>query len=327
MLRALCFSKDRPLQLEAFIESLMHYTGLEASDISVVYTSSAGITYDTLIARHPDVDWVVETDFQRDLKAVLAKVEGYVLLGCDDVVFKDYFDLNTPIRTLQNDPDIFGFSLRLGTNIRFVPDVEESGDILLWDWRQARNEYWRYAWEVSASVYRAEFVRDYLERRDDLTNPNRFEAYLARDIAADPGIVPPKLACFPTSRCVTVTMNRVQDEFPNDFDDSAETDPKDLFENYRSGLHYDWPKLFRWNNKAVHTGSEAFHMAPTVTPPEKSYVAGGGAPKAAPRTVRLLRARILFWRVMIAVWERARRYLPESVLKAVRKIANRRSAP
>ncbi len=327
MLRAICFSKDRPLQLEAFIESLMHYAGLKAGDISVLYTSSRGISYDRLIARHPDVDWVRETAFQRDLKSTVEKAKGYVLLGCDDVVFKDYFDLNTPIRTLHRDPLVFGFSLRLGTNIRFVPDVEESGDLLLWDWRQARNEYWRYPWEVSASVYRAEFVREYLESRDDLTNPNRFEAYLARDVAADPGIVPPKLACLPTSRCVTVTMNRVQDEFPNDFDDSAETDPKELFENYQSDLHYDWPKLFRWNNKSVHTGSEAFHLARTVTPPEKSYAAGGLAPAAAPRNVLLLRARILYWRVMIAVWERARRHLPESVLKAVRRVANRRSAP
>lgn len=327
MLRAICFSKDRPLQLEAFIESLMHYAGLKAEYISVVYTNSPGISYDRLIACHPHVDWLKETDFQSDLKSIIAKSEGYVLLGCDDVVFKDYFDLNTPIRFLQNDPRIFGFSLRLGMNIRFMPAFEKAGDILVWDWRQARNEYWRYAWEVSASVYRSEFVLGYLASRSDLTNPNRFEAYLARAIATNNDLVPPKLASFQTSRCVTVTLNRVQDEFPNEFDDTAETDPQDLFYNYEAGLHYNWPQLFQWNNKSIHTGSEAFHLLERITPPKNAYVAECGSTVARNNRFLFLRARILYWRLMIVLWESARRHMPEIVLNMARKIARRRSAP
>lgn len=327
MLRTICFSKDRPLQLEAFIESLMHYSGLLARDISVIYTSSDGISYDRLIARHPQVDWVREADFHSDLRDIVARAGDYVLLGCDDVVFKDYFDLNTPIRVLQDDVDVFGFSLRLGTNIRFMPPVDTRDGLLVWDWRAARNNYWSYAWEVSASVYRAQFVLDYIDCRSHLSNPNRFEAYLAKDITADPGVVPPKLACFPTSRCVTVTMNRVQDEYPNEFDDSGQTTPKELFAQYESGLRYDWPKLFRWHNKSVHSGAEAFHLSKTVTPRSVAYAARSGDMAVSHHRSSMLWARVLYWRLMIIIWESARKYMPETLLTLIRRVARRRSAP
>lgn len=323
LLNVICFSKDRPLQLEAFIDSLGHFSGLPYSAISVIYACSPGINYDKLIKRRPDVNWIAETDFQADLMAAVERAADYVLLCCDDVVFKEYFDLNRGIDLLAARKDVFGFTLRLGTNIRFMPAFERSDDILVWDWNAAKGSYWRYCWEVSATLYRKAFVLDYLKNRDDLSNPNRFEASLAKDIEEGIQSVPPKLASFAKSCTVTVTVNRVQDEFPNEYDDEKDTEVVELYEKHQNGYLFDWPSLAHWDNKSVHTGAESFTVAKAIDIPEISYGESQRLGTGAAHAPRFLKGKIVMSRLTIFVWETLRRYLPEKVLVQIRRIAKR----
>lgn len=324
MLRVICFSKDRPLQLQSYIESLMHYSGLPPEYITVLHAASPGISYEQLIEKFPQIDWVAERSYRDDLlDAVIRAEEDYILFGCDDVVFKEYFDLNTCIRHMERDSDLFGFSLRMGANINFLPELSPRDDVLTWHWADARNNYWRYCWEVSASVYRRSFVLDYLKSRDDLTNPNRFEAYLAADIEAGKTRVPPKLACFPESRCVTITVNRVQDEFPNEFDESGDNDALTLFRQYEAGLRHDWPKIAHWRNNSVHVGAEAFDLVKQYDPPANQYELSTrevGREASLPGNLKL---KIFVWRFATRQWEFARKILPRPALRVVTHIAKR----
>ena len=124
MISVICFSKDRPMQLEAYIESIMHFGGLNAESITVLFAESAGISYDLIRSRFPGVRWVPEKHFQQDLMILIENAEKYVLFGCDDVVFKDYFDINKCIRTLNQNHEVFGFSLRLGANAEDYGNLE-----------------------------------------------------------------------------------------------------------------------------------------------------------------------------------------------------------
>jgi hypothetical protein len=323
MLSVVCFSKDRPLQLEAYLESLMYFGGIKPEHITVLVASSSGINYDGLIAQHPGINWVREKAFRDDLLQVLRGAENFILLGCDDVVFKEFFDANDCIRTLQKDGDVFGFSLRLGANLNFIPTLDENDGIFTWSWREAKGEYWRYPWEVSASIYRRDFVIDYLTSRPDVTNPNRFEAYLADHIAKDGAEIPPKLACFAESSSATITVNRVQDEYPNDFDKAKDTSSKALYRDHVNGLKQNWVKLARWRNRSVHVGADAFELVRSFAIPPVGYaVTSDGDVRTRPGS-RGLALKILWWRIMTVVWEETRKRVPRRVLMVFKSISRR----
>jgi hypothetical protein len=325
MLSVVCFSKDRPLQLEAYLDSLMYYSGIKPQCITVLTAASPGISYDRLIARHPQINWVREQAFQTDLLKAVRAAENFMLLGCDDVVFKEHFDINACIKALQNDKDVFGFSLRLGANVNFLPKLEERDGVYTWHWREARGDYWHYPWEVSASVYRRQFVLDYLESRADISNPNRFEAYLAKSIADCKADVPPRLACFAQSTCATITVNRVQDEFPNDFDKTKDTSPAALYRDHVNGLKQNWMKLANWSNNSVHVGAETFELVGKVEVPAAGYAALSlGSGRRAPRKTSIA-MKILWWRIMTAAWETMRAVLPRRALTVVKSVARKLS--
>jgi hypothetical protein len=320
MLSVICFSKDRPLQLEAYLDSLMYYSGIKPQFITVLTTASPGISYDRLFAQYPLINWVREQAFQADLLQAVRAAENFVLFGCDDVVFKEHFDVNDCIKPLEADTDVFGFSLRLGTNLNFLPKLADRNGIYYWNWRDARGEYWSYPWEVSASVYRKQFVLNYLESRADISNPNRFEAYLAGSIAAATEALPTQLACFPKSTCATITVNRVQDEFPNGFDQTKDTSPEALYREHVNGLKQNWMKLANWSNNSVHVGADAFELVQSVGVPAAGYVRlsqVSGRPSGRKSNIAL---KILWWRVMTKVWETIRALLPRSILNLLKKL-------
>jgi hypothetical protein len=319
MLSVICFSKDRPLQLEAYLDSLMHYSGIKPQFVTVLTAASPGITYDRLFAQYPLINWVHEQAFQADLLQAVRAAENFVLLGCDDVVFKEHFDINDCIKALEADKDVFGFSLRLGTNVNFLPKLADRGGIYYWNWRVARGDYWNYPWEVSASVYRKQFVLNYLESRSDISNPNRFEAYLATSIAANKDAVPAQLACFEQSTCATITVNRVQDEFPNGFDEAKDTSPEALFREHVNGLKQNWMKLAKWSNSNVHVGAEAFELVQSVSVPATGYVPLSQASSRPSGRKSNIALKILWWRVMTKVWETVRSLLPRSALNLLKK--------
>ena len=320
MLSVICFSKDRPLQMEAYLESLMYFGGLKPERITILVACSPGISYDLLIERHPRVNWVHEASFHDDLLAALRVSENYVLLGCDDVVFKDFFDSNDCIKMLQTRQDVFGFSLRLGANLSFLPALHEDDGIFLWDWQKAKGDYWRYPWEVSASIYHRDFILRYLEARPDITNPNRFEAFLAKQIDDLETQTPPKLACFPKSCCATITVNRVQDEYPNEFDESKDTSPEKLYRDHVNRLKQDWFKLAHWNNDSVHVGAENFELVQRIELPAAVYALVSDE-KASVRSRRVgLALKILWWRLVTVLWEEARKRLPRKALNVLKSI-------
>ena len=93
MLSAIVFSKDRPLQLEGFLRSLMtNGQGLRLEAITTLCAVSESYSYDSLSNAFPGLNVVVERNFQADLIRIIENGPPYVLLGCDDVFFTRPFD-------------------------------------------------------------------------------------------------------------------------------------------------------------------------------------------------------------------------------------------
>jgi hypothetical protein len=316
MISIICFSKDRPLQLEGYIQSVLFYSGLPQSALNILYADSPEISYKELLNRYPHVNWVRETHFHSDLTRLVEAAHEYILLGCDDVFFTDHFDLSVPVDYLANDPELFGFSLRLGLNLHSLSKLRIHGDVGQWEWRTATPGHWDYPWEVSASIYRRNFILAYLHATPLASNPNRFEGILAASCSDTVSGVGGKLACFIRSKCLTLTVNRVQDEFDNEFDDSMETDIDALQRAYTSGWKLDWPSFYQTENRMIHVGAKYFRLTDDIVEPFAAVdVLSQGSIDTRISYVRL-RLRLVFWRCKVAL----RPWIPYPAMVVLRKL-------
>lgn len=320
MLSVICFSKDRPLQLEAYLQSLTWYSGLRPSLISVLYADSPEISYDNLRQRYPDVNWRRESSFHADLLDLVRTSRDHILLGCDDVFFTDHFDANVALEQLVNDPTLFGFSLRLGLNLHSLPDITRRGEVIVWDWTRAAFGHWSYPWEVSASIYRRKDVERYLVTTPESTNPNRFEAIRAQALETSRDVVAPRLASFIRGKCLTLTVNRVQDEFPNEFDDSRDTDVQALYRAHQAGRQLDWPSFNGTQNKVIHVDASYFRMCDAIAPPPVELEDVIIQAPAVWLDHRQLRFKVFFWRYVVKLKEAMRPHIPRKLMRLFRKI-------
>jgi acetyltransferase-like isoleucine patch superfamily enzyme len=262
MVSIIVFSKDRPLQLHGYLQSLEYFSGMKLKYVSVLFKDSPEIPYDMVRASFPDVHWVAEKSFLSDLFALLEQAEDYVMFGCDDVLFHRHFNINHAVSVLSSSPEVFGFSLRLGRNIRPNPaenDIEVKAQCIEWDWTSVKETHWSYPWELDATLYRKNDVVRVINiaKAETIANPN----YLEAEIGNNPTkyIDKKKMACFNESKCIVITINRVQEFVKNGFDASRETSPKKLAEFYSKGYHLRFLGL--GTSDVVHVGSSYFQLA------------------------------------------------------------------
>lgn len=320
MISVICFSKDRPLQLEAYIESLMFYSGISENFISILYTETDGISYASLLGKYPSINWIRESAFRNDLLGLVDSSSDYILFGCDDVFFTDHFDLNAALSCLNEDSTIFGFSLRLGLNLHSIPNIRLVNGIAYWEWQSAAKGNWSYPWDVSASIYRRDFVYSYLNATPGAKNPNHFEAILAEMIGKKYQGIQKRLACFERSKCLTLTVNRVQDEFANEFDGSQSTEVVELYSSFSAGKYLDWPKFHNTKNRIIHVDSSYFSLTDQISPPYPKLEVMSQSPKIGLHTDAYLRMRILFWKYFIGLKENVRPWLPRRVMQFLRTL-------
>jgi len=164
------FTKNRPLQLHGYLESLRRFLPVEVIQTYILYKPELfDSEYGYCFSQFPDCRVVRETDFHYDLLNILERIDTpYVLFGIDDVVYFDSVPLDTIEKTFhyfQN--DLFGFSLRL--DACQMPEDQQSGNlnqtelddrtICTVDWTKGQSSNARYPFELCATVYRTETVR------------------------------------------------------------------------------------------------------------------------------------------------------------------------
>lgn len=219
------FSKDRPLQLDAALNSLLTYCeDYEESDIYIIYKSTSERiqkSYRILIENNSFATFIEENTFKEDLLSVLQNYSN-VLFLVDDNLFVKKFSLKNIVNILESDKNNLGFSLRLGENInyhypsdssQYLPELENINNIILkCDWTRGE-KYFAYPLEVSSSVYRIKEIINIL-RDNNFYNPNTLEAALANN-AWSFRTSKPELFCFHESIAFCNPVNVVQSEFEN----------------------------------------------------------------------------------------------------------------
>jgi hypothetical protein len=260
-LSVIVFSKDRPLQLQGYLESLIYFSNIDPSDISVLYKDSEAISYSKLVESFPGICWLMETNFYQDTFNLIRGSKDFVMFGVDDVVFKEHIDFPAAIDTLKLKPELFGFSLRLGENIKPLPkDIETFESHLEWNWKTSTEAHWNYPWELIATIYRSKEVIDIVSAFDPLItkNPNFFEAEVA--LNKSKYISNKNLGCFKRGKCVVITVNRVQDDFLNGYDGTLDTDIESLYALFQKGSKIDFKAIAKMKHHDVHVGGEFFRL-------------------------------------------------------------------
>jgi len=222
---------NRPLQLDGYLRSLKACLS-PCPEVTVLFRAVKHAFLDgyrDLARQHMDVTFLPESRFDAQVLAWAESAAPLMLFGCDDVVFRRKVSLS-PALPLICRPDIIGFSLRLGKNIRFSqsdaaeiprPPFLQRDELLVWDWSAAES-HWGYPFELNGTVYRRDLVlgllrglesQRHLNAMFEWRHPNLLELRgneLLRMVEA-----PPLMACFPESALVVPTVNCVQSIFDN----------------------------------------------------------------------------------------------------------------
>lgn len=254
------FSKGRPMQMHAYLESLMKYSDVQQDMITVLYCETEKIRYEKLMQSFPKVNWIKESRFEDDLKKIISDAGEYIMFGCDDVVFTANFSLAKAAMYLSQNPQVFGYSMRLGENIKPLPHNLSKDEIVLeWKW-DCNKQHYNYPWELDCTLYRKEdVVRMTMEEKTAIKNPNYYEAMITPDNRKE-RITRPNMASNKASGCaIVITVNRVQDTHQNGFDDSMLTDIYSLDRLYNDEDNtLDIEKIAAMDNSVIHVGAEYF---------------------------------------------------------------------
>ena len=168
MISNIVFTKNRPLQLEAYMESLYKFFPSKLIQTYIIYKVELfSREYDLLFKKFRNCIVIEEMDFHNDFMQILDQVRSkYILFGIDDVVFFERVSFEVIDKTFaEHSEDIFGFTLR------FSPEsLKDSGDIITeytvagepvyrLNWKNGQTPHTRYPFELCCTFYTTDFVK------------------------------------------------------------------------------------------------------------------------------------------------------------------------
>jgi hypothetical protein len=240
------FSKDRALQLDAFLRSYArHVTPREP--VEVLYRSSSdahAAAYLEVFDRHPFAFPHPEWEFKSDLLALLP-LAGRVIFFVDDQVFT---------RGWRRREDL-GLSLRLGTHltqnyasndpVQLLPTLRRvDEELLTWRWMDG-DLAWSYPLSVDGHVFDADVIRTAAGWLA-FHSPNTFESALQ---ALLPVFLQGYGLCYDEARVVNVPWTRVQTDWENRYQGHC-TDS--LLRAWQEGQQIDLSVIDGVLNDSVH---------------------------------------------------------------------------
>jgi hypothetical protein len=245
MINAVIFSKDRAMQLGLLLDSIKkNAEGIFS--LSVIYTFSSDEFeqgYEKLISetKETGIVWIRESNFKQNVSSALDSVLRYsCFFTDDDVLFGPVSE--TEMTETLSDENVLCFSMRLGRNTNFcytmnrenkLLDVEESGNILKFDWSTHGTDY-GYPLSVDGHIFRTNEISK-MSRGIPFSNPNTYEANL-QIFRNHPRR---KTAMYMHSVLVGVPANKVQSVFENRSGEQFGFSVSDLNARYLSGERID----------------------------------------------------------------------------------------
>tara|TARA_Y100000996_G_scaffold414400_1_gene405157 strand:+ start:3784 stop:4635 length:852 start_codon:yes stop_codon:yes gene_type:complete len=272
----LIFSKERTLQLNSLIQSLLYYSDVSQEDITVLFKDSEDISYKSLINKY-SCNFRQEKSFLTDVKNIIQNnKKQYCMFLVDDFIVRDNFSIGVMESVLRSPNGITAFSLRLGSNIKDhqSPEFVTLPDsVLSWRTNKKYGKSWNYIWELSSSMYESSFVANYLSQCDPeyVDFPNPLESYyygcnpsqyvtknrLLRKLKFLGKYEAKGMAAFSISKGFTQGVNLVANR---DLEYKDLYTPKFLHEKFLNGYGIDYISLKNINNEKPNAGRSHFKL-------------------------------------------------------------------
>jgi len=238
------FSTDRPLQLYASLESIQRYiSGFE--QLTVLYQASHesfAVAYEKVKDAFPFASFVLQKrgDFKKPLeKIVFQSPSEYVLFGGDDVIVKDFVDLQLCTDQMEK-TGAYGFYLRFGRHINhsflsnepqaLPPSEPLSGGIYAWDIGLGEAD-WGLAPSLDMTLFKKEQIKKVIAH-SRYKNPNGLEVSWTKE-------VPAKALGLYFERSKMVNISNV-------------LDAEELLVKFNQGLKIDIDPLYKVENGSPH---------------------------------------------------------------------------
>lgn len=228
----LIFSKDRPMQLSATLDTIKHrMKDLNFVDVCILYKCSTKryeVAYRKLKQKY-DCKFINEKKngfYLTCLQLLNSICYDYILFFTDDTILFDNVYIQDITRTLNKHPTAIGFSLRLGENTNFcymkdqpqkignskriINDIHK--DKIIYEWTNSTHDF-GYPLELSSSLYRRCFAF-HLIRNLDFKDPNTMEFKMDAHKHLFSSLSP-HLISFKTSKAVSIPANLTQQSYHN----------------------------------------------------------------------------------------------------------------
>lgn len=161
------FTKNRPLQLHAYLESFYKHFSADLTQTYLLYKPELfQKEYKELFSSYPDCKVIEESDFSNDFLRILSQIDTkYILFGIDDVVYYDSVDFGVIDNVFESYPDeAMGFSLRISKSTvqdgDKIDDVNVNGQMVhRVNWTVGQSPNTKYPFELCATIYRTSVVK------------------------------------------------------------------------------------------------------------------------------------------------------------------------
>lgn len=257
MIDVIIFSKNRPLQLYALLESLFSYTDAShVANVAVVYAYDDLYTeaLEEVSSKFSNIVFIKQSNFKQDVaSALFSSTNDYCTFLVDDIIFKNTISLNNIVELLKNNPGLLTYSMRMGLHLNFcypinkeqpIPDGSVISQTFVWNWMNAQGD-WNYPLSLDGHVFKKSDVMSWISKIN-FKNPNQLEDFMQH--AKTLGL-PQHCACHVFSSIVNVPINRVQNEYANR---CGEVDPASLLDVWRAGKKIDIEHTFKIINDSAH---------------------------------------------------------------------------
>ena len=257
MIDIVIFSKNRPMQLYALLESLYTLTdAASSSNVTVLYKYDDPFiaSIKEISERFKLVSFVKQDDFKRDtVSALVSSTNEYCMFLVDDIIFKSGVALESIVKLMTTNSSVLTFSLRMGLHLNFcfpvdaqqpIPDGSVINGLFIWDWTKSQGD-WSYPISLDGHIFKKSDVINWITRIN-FQNPNQFEDRLQY---AKNDNTHRQCVCSTSSIIVNLPLNRVQDEYKNRCSDVT---ADQLYDMWIEGKKIDTSKILGINNTSAH---------------------------------------------------------------------------
>lgn len=254
----LIFSKNRPMQLQALLESMFQNSDFDPGACSILFKADEEYfnSYMEVWNYWPELNFWPEWDFKQQVEHFVFNARPTICFFTDDDVFKKHVNVSQCVTALADDKDAIAFSLRLGKNLDYCYSVQKpqalpsfmlhKNNIISWNYKNKEWD-WNYPLSVDGHLFRREdFVEILKQVNQGWYSPNTFEGLLSH---LHPLLKKNIMYSFEESVVFNIPHNKVQKEINNIHSGGSE---KDLLALWESGKKIDIATFQGIKNTAAH---------------------------------------------------------------------------